>query len=176
MSVEAWFCPLCGEVVVSDGAPGRCPACGLHRDSMEPVTGPQRVLGRGTPLSEATRAGLRRALRQEVETAELYARVSSSATAPAIRAAFRALQRVEARHALILAAILREKRPGALEHPDLSGHTDAELLDLVEVREDDTIALYQALLPGVEAPLRPVLTALIAVEEDHNTLAASLRA
>jgi rubrerythrin len=172
-----WFCELCGEAVFSLGAPQRCPACGAWPDLMVEPHEPPRVLGRGQVYSPEVIAGAQRMIIQEMDTSELYSRVQASASAPLLRVTFRSLQRIEGRHATLLCAIFKLKRPAPTLRPDLSALSDRELIELIRPREDETIGMYQeenAKVPGTE--LARVYQALIDIEEDHNALSARLLA
>lgn len=170
-----WFCELCGEAVFSVGKPSRCPACGAWPALLvEPMAEP-RVLARDQDYSPEVSAGAQRMIVQEMDTAELYSRVSAQASHPLLRSTFRALQRIEGRHAALLCAIFRTRRPAPTLMPDLSNLTDRELLELVRPREDETIGMYEqeiARVLGTE--LATVYQALIDIEQDHNALSERL--
>ncbi len=172
-----WFCELCGEAVFSIGKPSRCPACGAWPQLMvEPMETP-RVLARGQQWSPAILEGGRSLIVQEMDTSELYSRVSASSDHPLLRSTFRALQRIEGRHATLLCAVFRTKRPGPTLRPDLTALSDLERLEMVRPREDETIGLYRAqieLCRGTE--LETVYQALMDIEEDHNALSDRLMA
>ncbi|MFH1468245.1 MAG: hypothetical protein ABIO70_27910 [Pseudomonadota bacterium] len=171
-----WFCALCGEVVFSAGPPTRCPACGAWPALLEEPRAEPRVLARDREWSDEVVAGGLRAIQQEIDTAELYSRVAATAAHPLLRNAFRSLQRIEGRHATLLASVFTVRRAAPTLRPDLSALTDAQRLDLVKAREDDTIDLYASQLPLVEgSELATVYRALMQVEEDHNALIARLR-
>jgi rubrerythrin len=170
-----WFCALCGEVVFSVGPPSRCPACGAWPALLTEAQSEARALASGRDWSDAVVAGGLSAIQQEMDTAELYSRVATTARSPWLRAAFRALQRIEGRHAALLASIFRVRRTTPTLRPDLAGLTDAARLDLVKAREDDTIGLYGSQLPLVAGTdLETVYRALMEVERDHNALIARL--
>ena len=170
-----WFCELCGEAVFSLGKPHRCPACGAWPELMVEPIEPPRVLARDQEYAPEVVAGAQRMILQEMDTSELYSRVQASATAPLLRVTFRSLQRIEARHATLLCAIFKLKRPAPTLRPDLSALSDRELIEMIRPREDETIVMYQeeiAKVPGTE--LARVYQALIDIEEDHNALSARL--
>ena len=170
-----WSCALCGELVYSLGPPTRCPACGALPGLLRGPGGELRPLGRELSWPETLQEGGRRAIQQELDTAELYSRVAAAAQHPLLARSFRALQRIESRHATLLCTIFLQKRPAPTLRPDLQGQHDRALLALVRAREDDTIGLYQAQLPGCAGTeLEQVYRGLIAVEEDHNALVAQL--
>jgi rubrerythrin len=172
-----WFCELCGEAVFSVGKPSRCPACGaLPALLVEPME-PPVVLARDQAYGDEVQRGGERMIMQELNTSELYSRVQASASHPLLRVTFRSLQRIEGRHATLLCAIFRKKRPAPTLRPDLGALTDAELIELVRPREDETIEMYRAEIakvPGTE--LARVYQALIDIEEDHNALSERLLA
>ncbi len=170
-----WFCELCGEAVFSLGKPARCPACGAWPQLMVQPTAPPRVLARDQVYDPEVVSGAQRMIVQELDTSELYSRVQASATAPLLRVTFRSLQRIEGRHATLLCAIFKLKRPAPTLRPDLSALSDRELIELIRPREDETIVMYQqeiAKVPGTE--LATVYQALIDIEQDHNALSARL--
>lgn len=171
-----WSCRLCGEAVFSVGAPARCPACGALPDLLVEPEEPLRILGRGVPLPDAWKEAGARAVRQEVDTSELYSRVAMASPLPRFRTTFRALSKVEGRHATLLSALFQVQRPPPELRPDLSGVPEVALLDMVEAREDDTIRLYEELVRlTAGTDVAEVFRALIAIEADHNDLAAVLR-
>jgi rubrerythrin len=170
-----WFCELCGEAVFSIGRPCRCPACGAWPELMVEPDGAHHVLARDREYPPEVIEGAQRMIMQELNTSELYSRVQASASHPLLRVTFRSLQRIEGRHATLLCAIFREKRPAPTLRPDLSALRDRELLELVRPREDETIEMYQqeiAMVPGTE--LAKVYQALIDIEQDHNALSERL--
>lgn len=167
---QVWFCELCGEVIFSYGVPSRCPACGAHPASMVIPSENTRVLGRGIQLPDSSREGGLAALQQETDTAELYSRVAGAASHPVLRQSFRALARIEARHAAILAILFKRRKPSPRLRPDLSSETDLAMVRLVRQREDSTIALYKEQLASVEGEVARIYRELMAVEEDHNLL------
>lgn len=171
-----YFCELCGEYVFATEHPSRCPACGALPELLVEALGETEVLGRDQEWSEAIVEGGERAIRQEVETANLYAHIAGTAQHPALRAAFKALQTVEARHARLLCAVFKLKRPRASMELALDDLTDLQRLDLVREREDSTIDLYGSQLPLTEGtPIHRVYRALMDIEADHNALAERLR-
>ena len=172
-----WFCELCGEVIFSLGPPSRCPSCGAWPQLLvEPLEGPPRILARGQSWPQQVIDGGERAIVQEIDTSELYSRVAVAAQHPLLRSCFRCLQRVEGRHAALLCAIFKVKRPSPALRPDLSSYSDAGLLALVREREDDTIGLYRSqLLLWQGTQLETVYRALMDIEADHNALAERLK-
>jgi len=174
---SVWFCALCGELVFSAGPPSRCPACGAGPSLLLEPQGEPRILAWGAAWTDEVAAGGLHAIQQEIDTAELYSRVAATSEHTSLRAAFRCLQRIEGRHATLLASLFKVRRAAPTLRPDLGGLTDAQRLDLVQAREDDTIGLYQRQLPLVAGTeLETVFRGLIDVEADHNALIARLRA
>ena len=170
-----WLCRVCGEVVFSAGQPTRCPACGAFSRFLVEAGGDERILGRDTPVPEALAEGARRILDQENDTAELYSCVAAVSRHPRFKTTFRALQRIEARHAGLLAAAFRMKRGISTLRPALDGLTEKELLVAVRARESGTIGIYEALLPDVAGTDFEVLfRALMEIEDDHNLMADRL--
>lgn len=170
-----WLCRVCGEVIFSAGQPTRCPACGAFQRFLVEPGGLEGILARDQGLPPALEAGARRILDQEVDTAELYSRVAACSRHPLFRETFRALQRIEARHAGLLAAAFKLRKGISSYQPDLSGKTEKQLLEAVRARESGTIAIYESLLPSVAGTeLEVVFRALIEIESDHNALADRL--
>jgi rubrerythrin len=170
-----WFCELCGEAVFSVGPPARCPACGAWPDLMVLPEVEPRVLARGVDYPPEVVAGGERMILQELNTSELYSRVQAASTHPLLRVTFRSLQRIEGRHATLLCAVFGKRRPAPTLRPDLSALNDAELIDLIRPREDETIEMYRQEIervPGTE--LARVYQALIDIEQDHNELSEQL--
>lgn len=170
-----WTCRLCGEVIFSLGCPSRCPACGaLPHLLVEPLA-PVAILGRDQEVpGDLVEAG-RRVIVQESDTAELYSRIAAAARHPWLKDTFRALQRVEARHAGLLAVAFRVKREPPTLRPDLEGCSEHQLLDLVRARETDTIDLYRSLLlAAAGTDLEIIFRSLMDVEEDHNRVVERL--
>ncbi len=170
-----WFCELCGEAVFSLGKPSRCPACGAWPELMVEPDGTHHVLARGQSYPPEVVAGAQRMIVQEMDTAELYSRVQASASDPLLRVTFRSLQRIEGRHATLLCAIFKTKRPVPTLRPDLSALSDLELIQMIRPREDETIDMYREEIAKVpDTELARVYQALIDIEEDHNALSARL--
>ncbi len=170
-----WFCELCGEAVFSLGAPSRCPACGAWPELLVEPDGSHRVLARDQDYPPEVVAGAERMIVQEMDTSELYSRVQASASHPLLRVTFRSLQRIEGRHATLLCAIFRTKRPAPTLRPDLSALADRELLELIRPREDETIGMYEQEVERVRGTeLARVYQALIDIEQDHNALSERL--
>jgi len=173
--VHIWYCSICGEIIYSLSQPSRCPACGAHPYLLSvPLTEPH-ILGRGVEVSPALAAGGYQALVQETDTSELYSRIMVAARHPLLREAFRSLARIEGRHAALLAAAFKVKRPQPTLMPDLSTATHRQMLDMVRAREDDTIVLYQRLMDlGAGGEFSSIFQALIEIETDHNEFVTGL--
>ena len=123
-----WICELCGEVIFANGELNRCPACGAFNSYLNVPDGRENILGRTQTPTFDQAEGARLAVQQEIDTAELYSRVAANAEKPFLKATFRALQRIEKRHAGLIAAAFKVKRVKPLINAILSGKSQSELL------------------------------------------------
>jgi rubrerythrin len=167
--LQLFRCRICGDPYLGVDKPTRCPFCGAPVQYLKtdeewtPIEYPN--------LTPVSKANLEYTLKIEVSNATFYKCASQNVTDERWKAIFKALSKVEAEHADLVAKLLKVSVPGP-EAEDQ--HCDSNL-DVIKqkahAREVRATEHYKkALAEATEARVQEVFEALQMIESEHIDL------
>ncbi|MHA1913500.1 MAG: ferritin family protein [Promethearchaeota archaeon] len=170
MAVTVYVCRICGESMILEGTPSRCPFCGAFDkylvDSKEyDDTGDWDV-----ELNEMDKANAEKALEVEVSNALFYKCSAKKVKEIDGKKLFKILAKVESEHAAVWKKILKLKeiKWEPAETCEIDYKAD---LKNSHAREERAIKFYGEAAAGAENPrVKEIFQAFVEVEIDHLKL------
>ncbi len=171
--MQLYRCRICGDPYLGSAPPSFCPFCGAPERYMV-LAEDYQDRNYIPDLSPRSRENLEKALALEVHNAGFYFCASACSPEPLSQAMFKALGKIEAEHATLIAKLLRVPKPeikpdekACLKDPKLNFASSHE-------RETRAVAFYsQAAAEAGEDRVKEVFTALSEIESYHIALAAA---
>lgn len=169
--MKLYRCQICGDPYLGEEKPKNCPFCGAHERYIVEQKNYEDRIWAIENISDITKNNLEKAIELEVSNAEFYFCASRKAKGNDMKNLFKALGKVEAEHAAVLAKALGIEGPKI----DRSGGTCSgdRKADLGEahMREDNAIHHYAEFLAQAKEPRAiEIFSALIAIESDHMAI------
>ena len=170
MAVTVYVCRICGESMILEGKPSRCPFCGAYDkylvDSKEyDDTGDWDV-----ELNETDKANAEKALGVEVSNALFYKCSAKKVKEIDGKKLFKILAKVESEHAAVWKKILKLKEIKWEPAETCEADYKADLKDS-HAREERAIKFYHEAAATAENPrVKEIFLAFVEVETDHLKL------
>ncbi|MHA1930913.1 MAG: ferritin family protein [Promethearchaeota archaeon] len=170
MAVTVYVCRICGESMILEGKPSRCPFCGAYDkylvDSKEyDDTGDWDV-----ELNETDKANAEKALGVEVSNALFYKCSAKKVKEIDGKKLFKILGKVESEHAAVWKKILKLKEIKWEPAETCEADYNADLKDS-HAREERAIRFYGEAATAAENPrVKEIFQAFVEVEIDHLKL------
>ncbi len=169
MTIKTWVCKICGDPYIGEEAPTGCPFCGA--DSKYIVKGTEYKEPEAGRLTDKEKENILEAIKLEVGNAEFYFCAAGKAGKMELKKRFRALGKVEAEHASLLAKLVRAQKPVIRRGSDSCEGDDHAFMQEALEREDDAIKLYTRFLEEADdMRVRQVFAALAEIESTHLEL------
>jgi rubrerythrin len=172
MAVRTWRCQICGDGYIGEGKPTHCPFCGAPAKYIvqaerykEPVV---------KDITEVSARNVADAIKLEIGNSQFYFCAAKVAKDIELQARFKALGKVEAEHATLLAKITKAQPPTVDRNAGGCKPGDAALVKEAHDREANAIKHYSEFLKqAAEQRVKQVFTALVEIEGTHLELAES---
>lgn len=164
-------CKICGDPYLGSAPPTFCPFCGAPEKYLV-LAEDYQDRNYVPDLSAISRKNLEKALDLEVNNAAFYFCASNCAPGPVDQALFKALAKIEAEHATLVAKILRVPKPEIQPDEKACQKDPKANFAASHEREVRAVAFYQqSAAEATEDRVKEVFTALSEIETYHIALA-----
>jgi rubrerythrin len=172
MGVRTWRCQICGDGYIGEGKPTHCPFCGALAKYIVEAEKYKEPVVKG--LTEVSAKNVADAIKLEVGNSQFYFCAAKVAKDIELQARFKALGKVEAEHATLLAKIIKAQPPTIDRNAGTCKPGDEALVKESHDRESNAIKHYtEFLAQATEQRVKQVFTAIVEVEGTHLQLADS---
>ncbi|MFC1741840.1 ferritin family protein [Nanoarchaeota archaeon] len=169
MTVKTWVCNICEDPYIGEDRPTHCPFCGAPskyivdgKEFKEPAVG---------ELTDSEKNNIIAAIKLEVGNANFYFCGARTAQTLEHRKRFKALGKVEAEHATLLAKMIKSEKPTIDRNTEGCPTDDAALVKEAFDREDNAIKKYsQFLEEATDKRVKQVFASLVEIETTHLEL------
>ncbi len=167
MAVTVWVCKICGESIISEGQPSRCPFCGVYEKYLVDSKEYDDTSDWNVELNETDRANAEKALRVEVSNSLFYKCSAKKVKEIDGKKLFKILAKVESEHASVWKKILKVDKIKWEPAETCEVEYKADLENSHD-REERTIKFYGEAATAAENPrVKEIFQAFVQVETDH---------
>jgi len=170
MTIRTWVCRICGDPYVGEDKPTECPFCGANSKYI--VHGEEYEEPVIKSLTDISRDNVLEAIKLEVDNSQFYFCASKKATTMELKKRFKALGKVEAEHAALLAKIVHAQKPVIDRDAGKCSGDGKAFVKEAHDREQRAIEHYRKFLgEATELRVKQVFAALVEIETTHIELA-----
>ncbi len=168
--MNIYRCRICGEPYVGNTKPSNCPYCGAPAKYI--ILADNWTEGELPVLSEVSKKHLEVSLKMEVENVQFYRCAVAATNEPLAKAMFKALSRIEAKHASVARKYLGVADTPVADNPEICAlTTKEEHLEEALKREDKAVRFYTSAAQSAKEPaVKEFFEALVEIENDHISL------
>ena len=170
MAVQTYICKICGESMIMDGKPSRCPFCGAYEKYIVDIADYDDTGAWDVELNDVDKANAEKALGVEISNTNFYACSSKKVKEVDGQKLFKILKKVESEHAAVWKKILKLKKLD-WDTPDTCVDDYKADLEDSHAREERAIKFYKGAAIAAENPrVKEIFESFIEVETDHLLL------
>ena len=170
MTVQTYVCKICGESMIMDGKPSRCPFCGAYEKYLIDIKDYDDTGAWDVELNEKDKANAEYAIGVEISNTLFYKCSAKKCKELEAQKLFKILAKVEAEHAAVWKKILKLKKV-EWEPPETCEVDFKADLEDSHARETRAIKFYgEAAAVAESARVKQIFEAFVEVETDHLKL------
>ncbi|MHA1149125.1 MAG: ferritin family protein [Promethearchaeota archaeon] len=170
MAVGVFVCQICGESMIMDGKPSRCPFCGAYDKYLVPIADYDDTGAWDVELNEKDKANAEYALGVEISNTLFYKCAAKKCKELDAQKLFKILAKVEAEHAAVWKKILKLDKI-TWEPPESCVDDYKADLEDSHARETRAIKFYgEAANTAANTRIKQIFEAFVEVETDHLKL------
>ena len=170
MAVQTYVCKICGESMIMDGKPSRCPFCGAYEKYLVDSKSYDDTGAWDVELNETDKKNAEKALGVEISNTLFYKCASKKVKELDGQKLFKILGKVENEHASVWKKILKLDKI-KMEPPETCVEDYKADLKDSHAREERAIKFYgEAAAAAENARVKEIFQAFVEVETDHLKL------
>ena len=170
MAVQTYVCKICGESMIMDGKPSRCPFCGAYEKYLVDSKKYDDTGAWDVELNETDKKNAEKALGVEISNTLFYKCASKKVKELDGQKLFKILSKVENEHASVWKKILKLDKI-KMEPPETCVEDYKADLEDSHAREERAIKFYGEAAKAAKNPrVKEIFKAFIEVETDHLKL------
>jgi len=170
MAVQTYVCKICGESMIMDGKPSRCPFCGAYEKYLVDSKKYDDTGAWDVELNETDKKNAEKALGVEISNTLFYKCASKKVKELDGQKLFKILSKVENEHASVWKKILKLDKI-KMEPPETCVEDYKADLEDSHAREERAIKFYGEAAKAAKNPrVKEIFKAFVEVETDHLKL------
>ena len=170
MTVKTWICNICGDPYIGEDKPTHCPFCGAPSKHIKLGTEYQEPVIEN--LTETSRNNILEAIKLEVANSQFYFCASTKAKTLELKKRFKALGKVEAEHASLLAKMINAQKASIDRNTTECPAEESVQIKEAHAREVGAVEHYKKFAEQATEPrVKEVFNVLVEIETTHIELA-----